>query len=84
MKEIPRKVKFNFGDAKCKDYTTEDFYSDTNGILKERDGWFHCWGYVIRYDNETGRRFQDTVAIVEELKTGEVYKVDPNTIVFIK
>ena len=84
MKEELRKVQFNLGDAKCKDYTFGDMESDEKGILKERHGLFHCWGDVISYDSETGQKLQETVAIVEDLDSGDVYKVDPNTIVFVK
>ena len=64
--------------------TIGDRENDVNGILKERYGLFHCWGEIIRSDSETGRKLQETVAIVEEIGTGEVYKANPNTIVFIK
>ena len=84
MKEKLRKVQFNFGDAKCKDYTFGDTQSDEKGILKERYGLLHCWGEAIRYDSETGQKFQETVAIVEEVDSGAVYKVDPNTVIFVK
>lgn len=84
MKDCLRKVQFNLSDAKCKDYTIGDRENDVNGILKERYGLFHCWGEIIRSDSETGRKLQETVAIVEEIGTGEVYKANPNTIVFIK
>lgn len=82
MKKL-RKVQFNLGDAKCKDYTYGDMESDTTETLKERQGWFHCWGEAIHLDEENGRKFQDTIAIIEEIETGKVYKVDPNTIVFL-
>lgn len=76
-------VQFNLSDAKCKDYTIGDRENDVNGILKERYGLFHCWGEAIRYDSETGNKLQETVAIVEEIGTGDVYKANPDTIVFI-
>ena len=84
MKELLRKVQFNLSAAKFKDFTIGDRESDENGILKRRYGLFHCWGEVIRCDPESGQKYQETVAIVEEIGTGDVYKVDPNTIVFIK
>ena len=79
-----RKVQFNFGEDKCKNYTIGDIEDDKEGILKERYGRFHCWGEAIRCDSETGTILQETVAIVEEIETGDVFKIDPNTIVFIK
>ena len=84
MKEVLRKVLFNLSDAKCKDYSVGDRWTDEGGILKERHGLLHCWGEAIRCDSETVQKFQETVAIVEDIETGNVYKVDPNTIVFIK
>lgn len=84
MKEFLRKVQFNLSDTKCKDYTIGDRETDESGILKERYGLFHCWGEVIRCDSESGLKYQETVAIVEEIGTGDVYTANPNTIVFIK
>lgn len=79
-----RKVQFNLGEAKCEDYTYGDMESDSSGILKERQGWFHCWGEAVHSDNETGQNLQETIAVVEEINSGKIYKVDPNTIVFLK
>ena len=79
-----RKVHFNLSNQKLKSYTIGDFEDDESGTLKERNGLFHCWGDEIYCDSETEEKFQRTIAIVEEIGTGEVYKVDPNTIVFIK
>ena len=83
MKKL-RKVLFNFSNEKCKDYTVGDKWYDEVGTIKECYGLFHCWGEVIRCDSETGQKLQETMAIIEEIETGEVYKVDPNAIVFIK
>lgn len=83
MKEKLRKVQFNRSNAKCKNYTIGDILSDKDGILKKRFGLFHCWGEVIRCDSETGKIYPETVAIVEEIDTGDVYKIDPNAIVFV-
>ena len=84
MKEPLRKVQFNLSDAKFKDFTIGDREFDENDVLKKRYGLFHCWGETIRCDSESGQKYQETVAIVEEIETGDVYKADPNTIVFIK
>ena len=84
MKEKLRKVQFNLSDAKCKDYTIGDREYDKDGTLVERYGLFHCWGEAIHCDSETGQKLQETIAIVEEIETGEVYKVNPNTIIFVK
>lgn len=84
MEKELREVQFNFGEDKCKNYTIGDIENDDEGNLKERYGRFHCWGEAIRCDSETGQKYQETVAIVEEIETGDVFKVDPNTIVFIK
>ena len=84
MKKHLRKVQFNLSDAKCKDYTIGDMESDENGILKERYGLFHRWGEAIRCDSESGQKLQETVAIIEEIETGYIYKVNPNTMVFLE
>lgn len=83
MKDL-RKVQFNLGDDKCKNYSVGDKWYDKDEMLKQRYGLFHCWGEAIRFDLETGEKMQETVAIVEEIATGEVYRVNPNTIVFEK
>ena len=84
MEKELRKVQFNLGEDKCENYTIGDIEYDNEGILKERFGVLHCWGEAIRCDSETGQKYQETVAIVEEIGTGMVYKVDPATIVFVK
>lgn len=84
MKEKLRRVQFNLSNAKCKEYTFGDIEHDDKGILKERFGLFHCWGETIRCNSETGQKFQETIAIVEEEGTGDIYTVDPNAIVFLK
>ena len=84
MKDSLRKVQFNLGDLKCQDYTIGDLSYDDEETIKERYGLFHCWGEAIRCELETGQKLQETVAIVEEIISGKIYKVDPNTIVFIK
>lgn len=82
MKETLRKVQFNLSDEKS--YSYGDLESDDEGILKERFGVLHCWGESVSIDSETNQKFQETVAIVEEINSGKVYKVDPNSIVFVK
>ncbi len=84
MEKDLRKVQFNLGEEKFNSYTLGDLESDNDEILKERKGLFHCWGNAIRLDSETGMKYQETIAIVEEISTGDVYKVNPNTMVFLE
>lgn len=84
MNDNFRKVLFNLGEINRKDSTFGDLDTDTEGILKEREGMFHCWGDAIHCDSKTGQKLQKTVAIVEEVDTGRIYLVDPRTIIFVK
>ena len=82
MKEELRKVIFNLNEQNL---TIGDLgYEDTEGIMDERQGYFHRLGDLIVYDSEHGRNLQQTVAIIEEIDTGIVYEVVPHCFRFVK
>lgn len=83
MEDKLRKVKFNLSEINEQDLTVGDHETDKDGILEERQGWFHRWGDEVYIDPDTDKKFQQTVAIVED-ETGRVYLVSPKTIIFVK
>lgn len=80
MKEELRKVRFNLN---VQNLTIGDLgFEDPEEILKERLGYFHCWGNVDFYDSEEGQFKLRKVAIVEESKTGKIFEISPKCIEF--
>ncbi len=82
MEKKLRKVKFNLSNINNKDLTIGDYEFDEGECLKEREGYFHRWGDEVYTDPQTLIKYQVTIALIEELNTGRVYKVDPQTVVF--
>lgn len=54
---------------------------DKGHFIKEGVGWFHIWGTSFM-EFEDGA-VEITVAIVEDVETGQVYQSDPTEIRFI-
>lgn len=52
--------------------------------MKERYGFFHCFGNHLSWDAENSQYLNRVVGVVEEESTGKVYEVYPETITFIK
>ena len=47
----------------------EDYAED---IIRERKGWFHCWGNKVLTENNAF--FQETYGVVEDAETGKIEK----------
>lgn len=56
--------------------------SDANEVIKERIGFFHCFGNEPFYDHEAQCLRDLMVGIVEEESTGHVYHVIPQFMTF--
>ena len=81
MQEELRKVRFNLNEH---DLNLGDLdYKDPNGIMAERYGFFHRWGDIVCYDSQTERKFQKTIAIVEEIGMGKIFEIVPHCITFL-
>lgn len=80
MPEKLRMVLFNLNEQNLALGDFED--GDPKGILADREGFFHRWGDVIWYDPSSKMHFQKTIAIVEELKSGNVFEVSPHCLKF--
>ena len=82
MKNELRKVLFNLNEQ---DLSFGDLgFDDPDNIMEERQGYFHRWGDVIVNDATQERNLQKTVAIIEEMSTGNVYEVAPHCVKYIK
>ena len=80
MKEELRKVLFNLNELNL---SLGDLnYEDSDGIMKERHGLFHCFGDTLIYDSQQEMNLTKKVAIVEEIGTGKVFEVAPHCIKF--
>mgnify|MGYP007070111653 CR=1 FL=1 len=80
MIEELRKVQFNLNEQNL---TYGDLgFNDSEGIMEERHGYFHCWGNVTFYDAEEERYKQKTVAIIEDTVTGKVFEIAPRCVSF--
>lgn len=80
MEDKLRKVSFNLNGQNL-NYGDLD-YNDSEGIMKERQGEFHRWGDTTTYDSQEQKMFQKTVAIVEEISTGQIYEIAPHCLKF--
>lgn len=59
---------------------------ETQSISPEavrRNGFFHCWGSVHRYDSQKGESYIVMVAIVED-EEGKIHEISPNRIGFVE
>ena len=82
--ENPRKVTFTLEQFHGTIGDYESAGENTEEIMKERIGTFHCWGNEPLYD-ANAETFRDrTVGIVEEDVTGKVYHVIPKFMTFLK
>lgn len=80
MKEELRKVIFNLNEQNLSIGDLES--EDSNDIMEERQGFFHCFGNVIFYDSQQERNLTKKVAIIEEISTGKVFEIAPHCIRF--
>ena len=63
-----------------------EIYLFANAVDKARwsdpqSGYFHCWGTDVIESNENDVQY--TVAIVEDITTGNCHKVDPTKMRFV-
>lgn len=75
-----RKVRFNLNEQNLS--LGDIDYEDSDSIMMMRNGYFHRFGDVICYDPKQGKNYQKTIAIVEEMETGDVFEVAPHCISF--
>ena len=85
--ENMRKVKFTLETLKMDledlGYFVGEPDKDAEEILKERVGFFHCFGNEPYYDSEAGCFRDQMMGIVEEESSGKVYHVIPQFITFV-
>lgn len=77
-----RKVVFTLEQQKMNlfDYESEE---EREEAMRERDGFFHCFGNEPYYDPEVECYRDRMVGIIEEEGTGKVYHVVPQFITFM-
>lgn len=73
---IPRQVRPR-QDATTK---SEDV-PGTNCFSELQSGYFHCWGYELHDSGDAITN--ESVAIVEHITSGHVYRVDPQKMRFV-
>lgn len=80
-----RRIKFSLAipGQSIMDYDADN-PEDKADKMKERYGFFHCFGNHLSWDAENSQYLNRVVGIVEEESTGKVYEVYPETITFIK
>jgi hypothetical protein len=79
-----KKVQFSLSDVEYGYYDlTKEERSEEEALHMQQMGLFHLWGTEIVVDGESGTMLSKTVAIVEDAK-GQIHKVDPELIRFIK
>lgn len=80
-----RKIKFSLAvpGLSMMDYDVDNLEVGAEK-MKERNGFFHCFGNRSTWDAENSCWRTDVVGVVEEAATGKVHEVYPETITFIK
>ena len=81
MKEKLREVYFNLNEQNLSHGDLG--YEDSDGIIEDRHGYFHCWGNVEVYDFEERKFNLRIMAIIEESNTGQIFEVSPKCVRFV-
>lgn len=85
MEKELRKVSFAIGyrNGYDPDMTDEEL-KEEHERTRERAGFFHKWVEESDISPQTQEPYTKTLALVEDIETGKMYKVEPNLIKFQK
>ena len=83
MSEELRKVAFcaGYGNYFDPDQTEEERQHEIE-LTRERDGYFHKWVEEADVCAQTGKAYIKTLALVEDARTGVLYKVETDLLTF--
>lgn len=85
MQEDLRKVMFQPGYCNGFDPDwTEEERQEEYERTRRREGCFHKWVEEQDICPQTGNPYTKTLALVEDADTGQMYKVEPELITFVK
>jgi len=80
MIEKLREVEYSFENGNNEGLFDRD---DSEHLYEKKIGLFHRWGDEMKWDSSEAQRFiPNTYAIVEDLETKNVYKINPECITF--
>lgn len=81
-KEDLRKVVFSIMYPQFRPGLSEEEQRRLDENTRERYGYFHKWVTVEEQSPQSGRFYDKTVALVEDVETGKLYKVDTELMKF--
>ena len=81
-KESLRKVGFSIAYRQFEPGLSEEEQKQLYEKKREREGYFHQWVTEETQSPQSGRFYDKTMALVEDLETGSIYKVETDLIKF--
>lgn len=84
MKEKLRKITFSLAYYYFEPDLTDEQQKEQEEETRQRDGYFHKWVEESDISPQTQEPYTKTLALVEDIETGKMYKVEPDLIKFQK
>lgn len=77
-----RKVVFSLMTPQFEPDLSKEEQKQHDEKTRERDGYFHQWVTEETQSPQSGRFYDKTMALVEDLETGSIYKVETDLVKF--
>ena len=84
MKEKLRKITFSLAYYYFEPDLTDEQQKEQEEETRQRNGYFHKWVEESDISPQTQELYTKTLALVEDIETGKMYKVEPDLIKFQK
>ncbi len=84
MKEKLRKITFSLAYYYFEPDLTDEQQKEQEEETRQRNGYFHKWVEESDISPQTQEPYTKTLALVEDIETGKMYKVEPDLIKFQK
>ena len=84
MKEKLRKITFSLAYYYFEPDLTDEQHKEQEEETRQRNGYFHKWVEESDISPQTQEPYTKTLALVEDIETGKMYKVEPDLIKFQK
>lgn len=77
-----RKVTFTLGVRQFRPNATPDERKEMEERTREREGYFHKWIEESAIHPQTGKPYNQNLALVEDIETGKLHAIDYNLLTF--
>lgn len=84
MKEKLRKITFSLAYYYFEPDLTDEQQKEQEEETRQRNGYFHKWVEESDISPQTQEPYTKTLALVEDIETGKMYKVERDLIKFQK